>query len=159
MRGVLARTGPSHALPQIAPEKYAVRPRSAIPGPTPETLPAFLGLLFPRTKASVALQCSPAAVSCVGYRILASGVTMSAYSEMIQADTGCTPEDAPKLEVVLRDFVVGHPLDGLTRAEFRRRAREALTLWQNEQALFTQHFQAVWSQFEHDRVSKPGHGK
>lgn len=68
---------------------------------------------------------------------------MGPYSALIQADTGCTPEDVRKIEIVMRDFVVGHPLDGLSRLVFRSKAREAYALLMEEGAMFEAHFTGV----------------
>ena len=73
---------------------------------------------------------------------------MSAYSALIQADTGCQAEDLAKVEVVMRDFVVGRPLDGLSRAEFRGKAKEAFALLSDERAMFEEHFQKVQAVFQ-----------
>ena len=48
----------------------------------------------------------------------------SLYSKLIVEFTGCTPEEAPKVEQYMRDTY--HTLDHLTRAAFKKEAKICL---------------------------------
>lgn len=62
------------------------------------------------------------------------------YGKTIVMDTRCALEDAAKVEVLMRDFVLHSTLDCLTRAQFRRVAREAYQLLQAERPMFDEYF-------------------
>ena len=62
------------------------------------------------------------------------------YGKTIVVDTGCALSDATKVEVLMRDFVLHSTLDWLSRAQFRRVAREAYELLQAERPMFDDYF-------------------
>jgi hypothetical protein len=55
---------------------------------------------------------------------------------MIQEDTGCTAADAPMLEEIMRNDVFHSTLDWQTRAEFRKGAKEAARLLEENRDLY-----------------------
>lgn len=63
-------------------------------------------------------------------------MTLTGYQQLIQATTGCTDDDAPVIEEVMR---VRHPtLDNIDRPTFRRLARTA------QEALAILREQGLW---------------
>jgi hypothetical protein len=48
----------------------------------------------------------------------------SMYTKLIIDSTGCTPEEAPKVERCMRDTY--HTLDGLSKAAFKKEAKLSL---------------------------------
>ena len=67
---------------------------------------------------------------------------------MIIEDTGCLPEVAPRIEVIMRDFIFHSTLDWQSRERFRSGAIEAAELYAAERGLFDQHFQSAKAAFE-----------
>ncbi len=65
---------------------------------------------------------------------------LSHYEKIIVMDTRCVLEDASKIECLMRDHIFHSTLDCLSRAQFRRGAREALQLLQAERSLFDGYF-------------------
>ncbi len=57
------------------------------------------------------------------------------YRKLIIELTKCTAEEAPAVEMCMRDR--WHTLDGLDRAEFRREARKALAIVRKDPVFFT----------------------
>ncbi|MBM3861553.1 MAG: hypothetical protein FJ395_18160 [Verrucomicrobia bacterium] len=55
---------------------------------------------------------------------------------MIQEDTDCTAADAPMVEEIMRNDVFHSTLDWQTRAEFRKGAREAARLLEENRDLY-----------------------
>lgn len=53
-------------------------------------------------------------------------MNLSGYQKMIVEATGCHIEDAQFIEENMRDYIVGGPLDGLSRIEFGKAARRAM---------------------------------
>ncbi|HEY0076310.1 MAG TPA: hypothetical protein VGB77_19580 [Abditibacteriaceae bacterium] len=78
---------------------------------------------------------------------------LSHYAKTIVIDTSCALEDAAKIECVMRDHIFRAPLDGLSRVQFRRGAREAYELLQAERPLFENHFAQVRRIFEQGHAS------
>lgn len=70
------------------------------------------------------------------------------YVEMIIEDTGCKPEDASKIENVMREHVFHSTLDRKSRKQFRDGARQALHMLKENRELFDAHFQHAKQIFE-----------
>jgi hypothetical protein len=66
---------------------------------------------------------------------------MNWYEQMIVEDTGCPPEEAGKVETVMRLDVFHSTLDWQSRAEFRRGARKAWRLLNENRADYEEYFQ------------------
>lgn len=62
------------------------------------------------------------------------------YEKAIVADTRCPPDDAWKVETVMREHIFHSTLDHLNRAQLRRGALEAWALLNAERALFEDYF-------------------
>jgi len=62
------------------------------------------------------------------------------YQKTIVMDTGCALEDAFKVERIMRDFVLHSTLDWLSRPQFRREARKAYKMLQDEREEFEEYF-------------------
>lgn len=62
------------------------------------------------------------------------------YQQTIVTDTGCALEDAFKVERIMREFVLHSTLDWLSRAQFRREARKAYKILQDERPEFEHYF-------------------
>lgn len=65
---------------------------------------------------------------------------MTAYEEMIIKATGCPPEEACKVETVMRLDVFHSTLDWLSEAEFRRGARKAWRLLSDDREDYEDYF-------------------
>ncbi len=74
---------------------------------------------------------------------------LSDYQQMVVEDTGCALEDAYKLVQIMRDDVFHSTLDWQSREEFRRGARKANKLFQEDhedyEAWFSQ-MRRVWDE-------------
>jgi hypothetical protein len=68
------------------------------------------------------------------------GTAMNHYEQMIVEDTGCPPEEAYKVEAVMRLDVFHSTLDWQSRAEFRRGARKAWRLLNENRADYEEYF-------------------
>ena len=66
---------------------------------------------------------------------------MSYYEQMIIEATGCPPEEAPKVETVLRSDVFHSTLDWQSGAELRRGARKAWQLLNEDRRDYEEYFQ------------------
>ncbi len=65
---------------------------------------------------------------------------MNWYEEMIVEDTGCPPEEAGKVETVMRLDVFHSTLDWQSRAEFGRGARKAWRPLNENRADYEEYF-------------------
>jgi len=73
---------------------------------------------------------------------------INSYQKMILADTGCSPEDAAKIECIMREDVVHSTLDWLSRAEFRDGAHKAACLLSANRSTYEESFAAARAVFE-----------
>lgn len=65
---------------------------------------------------------------------------MSSYQQAIIEDTGCTPNDAPMIEHIMREDIFHSTLDWQSRAELRRAARTAATILAEDRPLYEEYF-------------------
>lgn len=75
------------------------------------------------------------------------------YEKMIVTDTGCDLDDAHKIENIMRDDVFHSTLDWLSRAQFRRGAREAFELLKAERPMYEAYFAQTRRVFEEMRAA------
>lgn len=65
---------------------------------------------------------------------------LSFYTKTILTDTGCALDDAWKVEDIMRNFTLHSTLDWLSRAQFRREARKAYKILQEQRADMQEYF-------------------
>ena len=65
---------------------------------------------------------------------------LSFYTKTIITDTDCALEDAWKVENIMRNFTLHSTLDWLSRTQFRREARKAYDILQDESADLQEYF-------------------
>lgn len=75
------------------------------------------------------------------------------YGKTIVMDTRCPLEDASKVECLMRDEIFHSTLDWLSRAQFRRGAREAHQLLQDDRAFYDHYFAEMRRVFEEGRAA------
>jgi hypothetical protein len=75
------------------------------------------------------------------------------YREMIMKDTGCSAEDAPMVEDIMRNDVFHSTLDWQTRAELRRGARLAYQVLNENRAEFEEYRRKTKEVFEEMRAN------
>ena len=76
----------------------------------------------------------------------------NSYHKMILADTGCAPQDAAKIERIMREEIFHSTLDWQSRAEFRAGAREAARLLTVSRSIYEESFaagRALFQQMKH----------
>jgi hypothetical protein len=72
--------------------------------------------------------------------------------EMIMKDTGCSAEDAPKVEDIMRNEIFHSTLDWQTRAELRRGARLAYQVLNENRPEFEEYYRRTKEIFEEMRA-------
>ncbi len=75
------------------------------------------------------------------------------YGRLIVIDTNCALEDASKIENIMRDDIFHSTLDWLSRTQFRRGAREAYQLLQENRAEYEEFFATMRRAFDEARAT------
>ncbi len=73
---------------------------------------------------------------------------MSSYRQMIIEDTGCSFEDAPIIEQIMREDIFGSTLDWQTRDQLRHAAHEALRMLEEDRPLYVEYFARTRAVFD-----------
>lgn len=76
---------------------------------------------------------------------------MSYCQEEIKRITGCLPEDASKIEQIMREDVVHSTLDWLTAKQFARAAKKAQQLLETNREMYETHFAQIRAFFDAKR--------
>ena len=80
---------------------------------------------------------------------------MSTYEEMIVEDTGCSSDDATKIEFIMREDVFHSTLDWQSRAAFRRGARKAAKLLEVDRDVYEAWFANLNAVFRRNTQPPP----
>ena len=84
---------------------------------------------------------------------------LSDYQQMVVEDTRCELEDAYKIVQIMRDEVFHSTLDWQSRAEFRRGARKAFKLYQEDRAYYDEWFAQLRRNFEEGKAREEAEDK
>ncbi len=77
---------------------------------------------------------------------------MNRYQEMIIEDTNCTHDDAVMIEQIMREDVFHSTLDWQSRANFRKGARDAIKMLNENRLEYEEYFSKTREFFKHAKA-------